>query len=378
MKTEWKSGCFGLHRCGLPTVALLVIVLAAQPVELSAAEPSARELAAYWAPVIVQDLEYKVYREGYLTRFDYDGDWIGTNNLDNASSFDLPAFVYYWVTETEKHAFLGYGLFHVAGKIFGEQYENDMSGLVVVVEKSLSSEYPAGRFVAVMTAAQSVLEVAAERDTALGIPALNVLWEEITAPSRALTAAEGVTIDDLDFTVDEHGFHPVIYAEANGQGLTGSADLTDRPKTFQDGRVVDWSDRPWGPKVYPDHQRGRGGFLGLAEDGVVFRYHGEAQVTIQAQARGRGRFPHHWEVIGYDLLPLAELWQHRENYLAGKDMFEDDGVFAGRGPRGPGTRAPWDWTGPPSELFQSPGKLLQDRVEGVTGLSSDKLTPVLE
>jgi hypothetical protein len=83
-------------------------------------------------------------------------------------------------------------------------------------------------------------------------------------------------------------------------------------------------------------------------------------------------------VIGYDLLPLAELWQHRENYLAGKDMFEDDGVFAGRGPRGPGTRAPWDWTGPPSELFQSPGKLLQDRVEGVTGLSSDKLTPVLE
>jgi hypothetical protein len=345
---------------------------------MSAAQPNTRELAAHWAPVIVQDLETEFYREAYVTRFDYDGDWLGTNNLDNASSYDLPAFVYYWVAESENHAFLGYALFHVAGKIFDEQYENDMSGLVVVVEKSFSTENPAGRFVAVMTASQSVLEVAAERDTALGVPKLNTLWDLRTAPSRALTAAEGTTIDDVDFSSDEHGFHPVVYAGANGQGLSGSADLSGRPTTFQDARVVDWSDREWGPKVFPDDERGRGAFLGLGEDGVVFRYQGEAQITIAAGVRGKGRFPHHWEVIGYELLPLAELWQRREDYLSGKQIFEDYGVFAGRGPRGPGTRAPWDWTGPPSELFQSPGKLLQDRVEGISGLSAAKLTPALE
>lgn len=378
MKADRKLQYSGLHRCGLLTVVLLVIVSVGQPVDMSAAEPTARELAAHWAPVIVQDQEPKAYRESYLVRFDYDGDWLGTNNLDNASSFDLPAHLYYWVAESENHAFVGYALYHVAGKAGDELYENDMSGLVVVVEKSFSAENPAGRFVALMTASQSVLKVAAERDTVLGIPELNTLWDRRTAPSRALTAAEGAAIDDVDFTSDEHGFHPVVYAGAMGQGLSGSADLSGRPTTFQNEAVVDWSDREWGPKVYPDQHRGRGGFLGLAEDGIVFRYQGEAQITVAAGVKGKGRLFHHWEVIGYELLPLAELWQRRDDHLSGKQMFEDDGVFAGRGPRGPGTRAPWDWTGPPSELFQSPGKLLQDRVEGASGLSAEELTPALE
>jgi hypothetical protein len=378
MKDNRKIRHPGLRRYGLLTVALMAIVFAGESADKTAAEPSARELAAHWAPVIVQDLNTKAYREAYITRFDYDGDWLGANNLDNSSSFDLPAYVYYWVAETETHAFVGYGLFHIAGELGDELYENDMSGVVVVVEKAYSADNPAGRFVALMTASQSVLEVAAERDTALGVPALNTLWDRRTAPSRTLRAVEGTTIHDVDFAADELGFHPVVYAGAMGRGLSGSVELTDRPTTFEGARVVDWGGREWGAKVYPDEESGRGRFLGLAQDGVVFRYQGEAQITIEAGVKGKGRFYHHWEVVGYDLLPLAEMWLRRDDHVSGKLTFGDDGVFTGRGPRGPGTRAPWAWTGPPGELFQSPGKLLLDRVEGLGGISPAKLTPVLE
>jgi hypothetical protein len=343
-------------------------------------QPSPRELATYWAPVIVQDLEVGRHREGYLTRFDYDGDWRATNNLANADSFDLPAYAYYWVAESSSHAFVGYGLYHIAGTYLGEQYENGMLGMVVVVEKSFTGDHPMGRFVALMTAAQSVVQVAAERDAEIQVPTLDVKWNALTAPSRRLAGKEDTTVQDVDFAVDEHGLHPVVYGQALGTGLASSTTITtgERPAHFDERRVTDWRDREWGTKVYPDQRRGRGGFLKLDQDGVVFRFQGEAQVTVAAGTRGRGRYPHHWEVIGYDLLPLDELRQRRDDYRSGKITFEDDGVFTGAGPRGPGARAPWGWAGPAGDVYHDPGKLVDERVDGLGDFSAAVTTLAVE
>jgi hypothetical protein len=95
------------------------------------------DLARRFAPVIVQDC---ASRADYITRFDFDGDWNGRNNWENLTdSRPLPAFVYFSVIETVSHYYFTYSLFHPRDyyrvSIPGINHENDLEGVLVVVEK---------------------------------------------------------------------------------------------------------------------------------------------------------------------------------------------------------------------------------------------------
>lgn len=69
---------------------------------------SAPSMAFHWAPRHIQDID-KSYMSGkgdFLSRANYDGDFISTNNWDNLSMFNTPSFAYYGVSESTTHFFI--------------------------------------------------------------------------------------------------------------------------------------------------------------------------------------------------------------------------------------------------------------------------------
>src|SRR5678816_646217 len=72
-----------------------------------------REIAARFAPIFYQALGDRP-RSDYITNFDFDGDWRGDNNWENAANetFPLNAYIYYAVAETSTHLFIHYAVFH--------------------------------------------------------------------------------------------------------------------------------------------------------------------------------------------------------------------------------------------------------------------------
>lgn len=119
------------------------------------AEPSMNSyaLAFHWAPVIYHGTARE---QDFLTRVDYDGDWVGNNNWDNFPNGDLAAYVYYSVIETETHYFLFYSLFHPRDYepwcLPSLCHENDMESIQLVV---LKDGTPFGRLQALETLAHS-------------------------------------------------------------------------------------------------------------------------------------------------------------------------------------------------------------------------------
>src|SRR5262245_24661259 len=100
----------------LRTVVVLVlnlIVCASSEISLAQkVEVNELEIAARFAPVFYQALGDKP-RSDYVTNFDFDGDWTGDNNWNNAANqkFPLKAFIYYSVAETSTHFFIYYAVF---------------------------------------------------------------------------------------------------------------------------------------------------------------------------------------------------------------------------------------------------------------------------
>ena len=126
------------------------------------------QIAARFAPVFHQALGSSP-RFDYITRVDFDGDWRGDNNWDNAADEArmLGATVYFNVSESVTHYFIHYAVFHprdykggnVRGVVLSQiiregatrhgdydptglaeaavlAHENDMEGALVVVEKA--------------------------------------------------------------------------------------------------------------------------------------------------------------------------------------------------------------------------------------------------
>ena len=127
-----------------------------------------RTIAARFAPVFRQALGSDP-RYDYITRFDFDGDWQGDNNWQNAGdeAHRLGGSVYFNVSETETHYFIHYAAYHprdykggtVGGVLLSQvlreaatrhgdydptglaqsavlAHENDMEGALVVVRKA--------------------------------------------------------------------------------------------------------------------------------------------------------------------------------------------------------------------------------------------------
>ena len=125
-----------------------------------------KDIAAEFAPVFMQGLGEKPQYD-YPMRFDFDGDWRGDNNWENADKFtDSKAYVYFSVSATATHYFIHYAVYHPRDYKGGSKkgallsdllrqgadiagtrdpiglleeatlaHENDLEGCLVVVEK---------------------------------------------------------------------------------------------------------------------------------------------------------------------------------------------------------------------------------------------------
>ncbi|MGI8501618.1 MAG: hypothetical protein ACR2LR_10830 [Hassallia sp.] len=104
--------------------------------------PTDLDLASYHAPIHYQDTDSTKYSGDYITQFNYDGDWRGTNNWDNLGLSPLNAHGYYSVVETCTHRFITYSFFHPQDWTdipFDQEHENDLEGELAIVRKDGST-----------------------------------------------------------------------------------------------------------------------------------------------------------------------------------------------------------------------------------------------
>lgn len=204
--------------------------------------PADRDLAiaAQFAPIIHQGLNGHP-RFDYITNFDFDGDWRGDNNWQNAenSAHSLRAYVYYSVIETDTHYFIHYAVFHprdYKGGLFQSwllaeavrraqeqlknnlppeaedltlSHENDMEGCLVVAEKRGPSLDEA-LVVYVETMAHNTFNL-------------------YRAPNEPIKIGAVIAIE---------GSHPVLFCEPKGHGLFAYTGQPNQLKEATRGALV--------------------------------------------------------------------------------------------------------------------------------------------
>jgi hypothetical protein len=109
------------------------------------------ELAYRWAPVHYQDTDNSNARADYITNFNFDNNWTGTDNWDHLNNFNESAYAYYSVVETATHWFIVYAFYHPrdwADASFDQEHENDLEGILCVIQKGVA---PYGTFQAMVT-----------------------------------------------------------------------------------------------------------------------------------------------------------------------------------------------------------------------------------
>lgn len=101
-------------------------------------------LLRQYAPVWVHEVGRRPVCD-ILTRFDFDGDWSGLNNVENADRFPIVPRVYGdVVAETNDTYYLFYGVYHICDYdvplrellIASSKHDNDFEGAMVAVEKA--------------------------------------------------------------------------------------------------------------------------------------------------------------------------------------------------------------------------------------------------
>ena len=345
-----------------------------------------QQLAAHWAPVVCQDMDAANYRAEYITRFNYDGNWRGNDNWNNLDAHDLLGAVYYWVTETQTHYFIGYGFFHPrdwSSKGIG-QHENDLEGVLVTVKKQ--GEY--GQFVALSTVAHNDFWNYADKDEAAG-------------PSKNLSNGEEKIDGDVDFVRDDFGLHPVVYVQSEGHGIYANKsgegifinDVVDYPKVFDQNKVTDWRGANWNGIVKPP----RSGQVGTSyntsswNDGIIYHLENVADVPGRAGQTAKSQLPHEFQVVGYNLVSIKELWDRRDDWETGVMTYDHYGTFDGNDGSHDAANLPWKWDdnddGPvyPLDFFYDPAHLVDRYFNGLgnfshiyTGNSYDGDTHTLE
>ncbi|MFC1945823.1 DUF3221 domain-containing protein [Chloroflexota bacterium] len=253
---------------------------AQQVVIIKSPEISHRQIAEYWAPVWWQDTDDGNFRADYITNIDFDGDWDPLNNWNNLPKFKLNAYIYYWIVETTTHWFVGYADFHPrdwSDDITApwDQHENDLEGCLLVILKDGGSY---GQFVLMITRAHENFYSYKDYDS----PLSNMI-------------SEGH--EDIDGDVEFEGHNPHIYVKAEGHAVYG--------------------DLRWESDDFP------------SEDGVVYRYTGQAEEPQHGNDRN----------VGYNLAYIGDLWDKRND----SDIFYEFGVFRGDDYGENKAHAPWRW-----------------------------------
>ena len=287
---------------------------AQQVVIIAFPELTYRQLAEYWAPIWWQDTDEDDFRADYITNIDFDGDWDPLNNWDNLSQFELKAYIYYWVTETTTHWFIGYADFHPRDwsddiTVLWDQHENDMEGFLLVIQKNGGSY---GQFVLMITRAHEDFYSYKDYDNALS----NMVRK---------------SHEDIDGDVEFKTHNPYIYVNAEGHAVYG--------------------DLRWEKKGFP------GG------DGVVYRYTGQAEEPQNGNDRN----------VGYDLVYIGELWEKRHD----PDIFYEFGTFRGDDWDKNKANAPWGWDDKDDgkvyadQFFVDPAYLVDYYHDGLGNFSHD-------
>ena len=183
------------------------------------------EIASQFAPVFYQGLGDK-RRYDYITNIDFDGDWRGDNNWDNADDtrFPLRAYVYYAVSETHTHFFVHYAVFHP------RDYKGDTAGGRMLSEIIREGVRRGGRYDPTGLSGEAVLAHENDMEGCLVVAAKNgaevkaarVVFVETMAHDRFLKyvpAVEGVGDKNAFARVRIESGRPELYVEAKGHGI---------------------------------------------------------------------------------------------------------------------------------------------------------------
>jgi len=177
-----------LRVCGPPSAAVIVLIVGVSGAILRAQQPITQRLTdvvRYNAPMIIAETQetcslfpcaskaadQKTWPlVNHLLPVDFDGDFLGNNNLHNLNADDVVdqhPVAYYSVMETgsgdsDGYFYIGYYFYHgrdggafFLGKYWDSGHEHDMEGLLLVVKKS--PVLPYGVPVLAMTEAHSAL-----------------------------------------------------------------------------------------------------------------------------------------------------------------------------------------------------------------------------
>src|SRR3569623_2061721 len=98
---------------GIRKLSCIAVCVLCWVITSRAQSDSEKQIASKTAPVFHQALGGHP-RGDYPTNFDFDGDWIGTNNWSHAGNkkYKLKGYIYYSVQETETHYYIHYAVFH--------------------------------------------------------------------------------------------------------------------------------------------------------------------------------------------------------------------------------------------------------------------------
>lgn len=273
------------------------------------------ELAKRWAPIHYADVDatgsYALGgKSDYITAINYDGDWNGFNNWNNAGNYSLAAHCYYSVVESETHWFITYAFFHprdwtdnpLAYSL--DQHENDLEGVLVVVEKNGT---PFGTLRGAVTVNHSDF------------------FSYIPSGSPYTNGLE-----DIDGTLEMREYngvlHPVTAQECKGHGL----------------------------KAWPQHN--------IDGDGII--YYPSANWEAQIPSNNSDNY------VEYRLVDIFEsggLWDQRFN----TQLFSSaSGGFTGDDFKSGGANAPWAWNDGNDAMIQTgewatdPAKLFENYFDG--------------
>jgi hypothetical protein len=180
-----------------------------------------REIAAQFAPVFYQALGTSP-RFDYITRFDFDDDWRGDNNWNDAANhkFRLDAYVYYAVFETRTHFFVHYAVFHPRDYKGGLTYGPLLSHAIRAVVRAAGVYDPTGSWNEAVLAHENDLEgalVVAEKSHTLSRARVAIVetlahneFLKYTPPGSSFSG-EGIRMD---------GLRPILFVEPMGHGIT--------------------------------------------------------------------------------------------------------------------------------------------------------------
>lgn len=298
------------------------------------------EISEYYAPVIYQDMADDNPRADYITKFNYDGDWIGNNNWDNLENYKLLPYVYYSVVESANHWFISYALNHPRDTQLWHdldllKHENDMEGLLVMVEKD-GTRY--GRLCCMVTVA-------------------HFDFFSFVVPDGDIEGNE----EDIDGKISFEGSHPRIYIQAKGHGVFGS------PGDYYGGLIHIGHWESGFPTGLPIELGGYGGIVYYPGDEAE-----EPSLDTLKKANAQR--------VSYKLISIDQLWERRFDIGEGK-TFDNYGTFDGDcGGMDPtctedAAHAPWAWddTGSPISspdnvvsgvIFTDPIKLVSAYFKG--------------